>query len=269
MGIKLGNGNYCYAKIDDGPWITYTGVGDILNLTPNPLPDGTHTLIFTEGRDHGYEFFFKGLVLDPGASTLPPAVEPALIEFIGDSISCGFKNSQANVSAYSWIVAEKLNCEHTQIAYPGIAMVTGYGTGSVPCKKGMDDRYFSSRISTFFEWDFNNYTPDIIVINIGTNDRDVQNDTFQNTYTTFLEDIREKFPDTEIFAMKLFDGRWEKEIQASVETRKSAGDNSVHYIDTTGWLKGSGFGDGTHPSDAGHIKAADLLAPILKPYLSK
>jgi hypothetical protein len=32
-----------------------------------------------------------------------------------------------NVSDYAWICAGSLNSEHTQIAFPGIALVDGYG----------------------------------------------------------------------------------------------------------------------------------------------
>jgi lysophospholipase L1-like esterase len=37
----------------------------------------------------------------------------------------------------------------------------------------------------------------------------------------------------------------------------------VYYVDTTGWLASSDFTDGTHPTDAGHQKIADHLAPII------
>ena len=55
---------------------------------------------------------------------------------------------------------------------------------------------------------------------------------------------------------------------AAVKSRNDAGDPAVHYIDTTGWLtETDDFTDHTHPSIAGHIKAARHLTEILAPYL--
>jgi len=41
-----------------------------------------------------------------------------------------------------------------------------------------------------------------------------------------------------------------------------------HYINTTNWLSAGDYVDGLHPSVSGHIKAANLLKPILAPYIS-
>ena len=57
------------------------------------------------------------------------------------------------------------------------------------------------------------------------------------------------------------------ETQAAVTTRTGAGDAKVHYVDTTGWLVSADYTDGTHPSDASHVKITSMLMPILGPYL--
>src|SRR5262249_39400026 len=125
--IKLGVASDYYAKIDGGPWVTLTNASGTVNLTPSPLTNGIHSLSVAQGKDHAYVFNFQGLALDAGATTLPPDMGMHLIEFIGDSITCGYTDPQANVSDYGWVCAEALNCEHTQIAFPGIALVNGYG----------------------------------------------------------------------------------------------------------------------------------------------
>ncbi len=38
-----------------------------------------------------------------------------------------------------------------------------------------------------------------------------------------------------------------------------------NHIDTTGWLGKSDFVDGVHPTEAGHMKVAQRLAPLLRP----
>jgi hypothetical protein len=57
-------------------------------------------------------------------------------------------------------------------------------------------------------------------------------------------------------------------VVAAVNARINAGDAKLHYIDTNGWLTTADYTDGLHPSVSGHIKAANLLQPILAPYLT-
>lgn len=56
-----------------------------INLTPEPLPPGRHTLLLASAGQNE-ELIFRGLVLDPGAVTQPVPAR-TLIEFIGDSIT--------------------------------------------------------------------------------------------------------------------------------------------------------------------------------------
>jgi len=265
--IVLGNTSNFYFKIDNGAWTTVANATGTVNLTPTPLVNGTHTLSVAQGKDYDYLFNFRGLIFDPGATTGTPSVSANLIEFVGDSITAGYTDPQADVSDYAWVSSEALNCEHTQIAYPGVNLTSGY-TGA-----GMDAQYFKEQSFNYPSspaWDFSRYTAKAVVINLGTNDVNnrVPGTVFQNTYATFLAHVRTEYPNADIFAMRTFLGGMESETQASVMARNMAGDGRVHYVDTTGWLTGSDYNDGVHPSVSGHIKAANLLEPILSYYLS-
>jgi lysophospholipase L1-like esterase len=266
--IKLGNKSNYYARIDDGPWTSYLNASGTLDLTPEPLTAGLHTLSVAQGKDYNYVFSFQGLLLDAGTKTLKPVVYPYLIEYIGDSITAGYTDPQADVSDYAWTCSENLRCEHTQIAYPGINIVSGYSNA------GMSEQYFkqgSLAYPTSPPWDFSIYTPNIIVINLGTNDTNhkIPDSLFQVVYTDFLTNIRNKLPKVEIFVMKTFAGTKAVATSSAVAARNKAGDTHIHYIDTTGWLtRGTDdYTDNTHPSVNGHIKVAKLLQPILQPYL--
>ena len=271
--MKVGvNTNY-YVKIDNGPWVSYIGVTGTVNLTPTPLASGTHTLAVAQGKDYSYVFNFQGLVLDPGATTSAPSVGTDIIEWIGDSITSGYRDSQADVSDYAWVASEALNAEHTQIAYPGIALVTGYGVNAD--KTGMDAQYFKLQSLAYPsspDWDFSRYTPKIIVVNLGTNDNTshAPDSTFQRVYTTFLANVRAKFANAQIFVLRTFAGVKSTPTAAAVAARHAAGDSKVLYINTNGWLTpgSSDFVDGLHPSDSGHMKVAARLQPILAPYLT-
>jgi len=268
--VKLGNTNSFYAKIDNGNWITYANVGGQVNLTPIPLPSGLHSVSVAEGQDYNYLFNFKGLTFDAGAATSLPVVASNLIEFVGDSITAGYGDPQSDVSDYGWVCAENLHCEHTQIAYPGIALVNFYGYNAITT--GMDIDYFKEQNQSYLSsppWPFTNYTANLVVINLGQNDygSSVPNSIFQKDYTNFLRNIRSVFPKADIFPMLPFSGVYASQILAAVTARNSAGDGHVHYIDTTGWLTNGDFIDGLHPTQNGQIKAAARLDVVLAPYV--
>jgi len=272
VGVKFGRASNYYYKIDNGAWTTLSNANGIVNLTPTPLAAGVHSLSVAQGKDYDYVFNFQGLVLDAGATTSLPTVSDTLIEFIGDSITTGYTDPQANVSDYAWVCAEKLNAEHTQIAYPGVNLVSGYsGTG-------MDSHYFKSQSLNYPaspDWNFTSYSPKIVVVNLGQNDigaNGVPLNVYQSSYTTFLTNIRAKHPDAEIFAMRVLLGFGAAQVQAAVNARIAAGDTKVHYVDTTGWITSGTSdytpGDGVHPSATGQIKIANRLKFILAPYVA-
>ncbi|MBS0030246.1 GDSL-type esterase/lipase family protein [Chitinophaga sp. 22321] len=266
--IRVGNATNYFAKIDNGPWVSYLNASGTINLTSVALSPGMHTISVAQGKDYNYLFGFQGFVLDPGATTSVPAASGRLIEWIGDSITAGYTDAQANVSGYPWVCSELLGTEHTQIAYPGITLVSGYAT-----QGSMEVQYFKLQNSSYTNspgWDFTRYTPRIVVINLGTNDnnKQVPDAQFQSAYISFLANVRTKFPQAEIFVLRTFIGVKTVPTAAAVNARIAAGDNKLHYINTSGWLSTADYTDGLHPSVAGNIKAANLIKPILAPYLN-
>lgn len=266
--LLVGDTSSFYAKIDGGPWVSFANAGGTIDLTPEPLPAGSHSLSVTQGANYDYTFEFQGLIFDEVAQTSPPQTSEYLIEFVGDSITAGYMDPQEDVSDYAWVCAENLGVEHTQIAYPGENLVSGY---SGP---GMDAYYFDAQSFNDLSptpWNFAQYTANAVVINLGTNDagNGVPDDVFQASYTSFLQNIRTKFPQADLFALETFAGLNSAPTQAAVNARNAAGDSKVHYISTTGWLTPVvDFVDGTHPTENGHIKAANLLQPILAPFVN-
>jgi len=265
-----------FMAIIDGVANTYWDASGTINLTSTPLASGTHSLKII-AKFQNVELPFQGLVLDAGATTVRPDTLP-LVEFVGDSITAGETTTDYAVSDYAWITGERIGADHTQIAYPGITLSDGYhySNNTFP---GLESLYFklwqANRCPDVActgnpAWNFANYTAKLVVVNIGTNDSNnsVPATTFQSRYTTFLQNIRAKYPNADIFSLRTFGGYYQNETQAAVNARLSAGDAKVHYVDTTGWLTAPGdFTDGLHPNDAGHVKVSNRLLPVLLPYL--
>jgi lysophospholipase L1-like esterase len=257
--IKLAEGTTLNVGIDGAvPRVVNAGAGETA-LNSAPLRPGRHTLL-VGGAAQNQEVQFEGLTLDPGAATFAVSAQP-LIEFIGDSITAG------GAGNYAWLTGEALGCDHTQIAFSGVALTSGYGYSR---KVGQDTQYF--RLKNYnhasdtppVPWDFS-YTPQIVVINLGQNDQcgAEPGAVMTASYTSFLKHLRATYPQTQIVALRTFSGPYAASIQQAAETVRAGGDARVHYIDTTGWLAPTDCRDGVHPNVLGNVKVARRLAPLL------
>ena len=264
VGVKVDEHKTLDFAIDDGPIQTATGGPGVIPLRLPVSSANSHSLLV--GATGGGGWKFQGLVLAAGGTTHVPAPRP-LIEFIGDSITCGSPQPIEAAGNYSWLTAEAMGCDHTQIAWPGRALTTGFGCQDD--KAGLDVQYFQE--NCFYDrpkmpWDFSAYTPEIVVINLGQNDqcgREPEAD-FLASYLSFVVNIRAKFPQARIVAMRPFSGSFAASIAKAVETLNARGDAAVHYVDTAGWLEPGDFYDGVHPNVAGHVKVADRLTRLLR-----
>ncbi|GAA2575130.1 SGNH/GDSL hydrolase family protein [Winogradskya consettensis] len=263
--LKQRNTISFWASIDGGVFTAYSNVSGTVNLTPAALAAGNHTLIVSYRQVAGSytgDAVFQGLTLDAGATTFKAPARTKLIEFIGDSITAGTTSTKLAVTDYAFVTGERLGADHTQIAIGGMCL-----SETTDACWAHETRYWMSsggQVGTD-QWNFARYTPTAVVINLGTNDKShgVTGAVFQAKYTTFLQQIRAKFPNAKLVALRTFIGRYAVETQAAVQARKNAGDTNVVYVDTTGWLPSDGLSDSVHPNDKGHQAIADKLTPLL------
>ncbi len=267
--IKLGGTVSIFVSLDNKTDVLYAKASGTVNLTPTPLAAGTHTIRVATYSEHD-SLNFEGFLFDAGAKTSAPVISSKLVEFVGDSITAGATTTKHALSDYAWLVGEQLKVEHTQIAQGGICL-----TDSVLCTStgiGMSSQFFKMQTIYFPNspaWDFSRYQANEVVINLGTNDNGyhVPDATFQSTYVTFIQKIRAKYASATILALRPFKGAKAASILKVVQTVNAAGDRNVHYIDTTGWITSADTNDGLHPSDAGHVKIATHLKPIVASFL--
>lgn len=141
------------------------------------------------------------------------------LEFIGDSITCGFGNmvNDADRMFYSadengWmahpaVAARALKADFSVISCSGIAVTEGIGKFAYALPPMKHYYPYRDRMAQELEgeipnpalWDFQNHVPDVIVLNLGTNDAtviDLNGDTqagiakFEKDYDEFLEMLR-------------------------------------------------------------------------------
>ncbi|NUT05979.1 MAG: carbohydrate-binding protein [Hamadaea sp.] len=267
--LKQRNTIDLYYSIDGRPDIYLQNVQGTVNLTPAPLSAGNHTLRVSyrvvAGSYRG-DAVFQGLVLDPGASTLPAEPARGMVEFVGDSITVGTTTSKNALTAYGWLVGEQLGLDHMQVAQGGACLVSA-ADGCV----GLDRRFVKvSAADGAVDHDFSRYQADVVVINLGTNDvgHSVSTTQFQSAYIGLLQTIRSKYPRAAILALKTFRGRYVPQTQAAVQSVNNAGDGNVFFVDTDGWVPPDGLSDSVHPNDLGHRAIAAKLAPIVAAHLT-
>lgn len=215
------------------------------------------------------------------------------IEFIGDSITCGYGNEANSPSdgfdtawengllTYGYMTAKNLGMEPMITAISGIGLISDY-TGTVGVKEnyllmpevyGNSDTNFEMRrgFDELTPWDFGRNS-DIIVINLGTNDysytgrdEDLQLE-FENAYYKFLGQVRAKNPDAKIICtMGIMGAELYGHIEsAAIRYREDFGDENIYTMKFDYQSEEDGYGSDYHPTAATHRKAAEKLTEFIR-----
>lgn len=218
---------------------------------------------------------FLGFTLTEGGLFMaPPQHQERKIELIGDSISAGSGNEgkdgdpniaehENNSRAYGTLAAQALNAELHTIAVSGIGLTVNYGEERF---NTMKDQY--ELLNPLHEepaWDFTQCIPDVVVINLGTNDNNYAIDPseFVNTYTAFVSRIRVRYPEAHVFmTLGPFQSSPVKEhIFEAFGKIREAGDDKVHcFLFDQANAERDGMGETGHPNVITHALMAEQLA---------
>ncbi len=195
------NGCYFRAYVDgeeylngDSPYYAVNGEGYI---TLKALPEGAHTIKLVKAT--GYTLAnvdLKSVTLDGTVGETAPANKELFIEFVGDSISCGWGvvgsydgayTAQDATLAYPYMVAEKLGADYSVVALSGQGIIKG--------NPGIANGYkFASPFrSKNAEYGFDRKA-DVVVINADTNDAydRYPEEMYKTALSEFISYVREK-----------------------------------------------------------------------------
>ena len=228
----------------------------------------------------GVQDIYINSYFDEEESIIPCENKKYLIEFIGDSITCGY-GIEAKVSnelfdtgtenfekTYAFISSNILDFDYSVVCYSSVGLIT---PGSKMSQRYAKINYFMNDL----EWNFNETgikKPDIIVINLGTNDREFalsyREDMYSQDYADFLKIVREKNRDAIIICIYGMIGGGDL-FQLITEGIKSSNDKKIYgYLFPEQKIE-DGFGAQLHPNELSNKKWGIQLADIIKNLLKK
>mgnify|MGYP001550259749 CR=1 FL=1 len=230
---------------------------------------------------------FRGFVLNHGARALPwGESHDRRIEFIGDSITCGygvevddpklhFEPATENYClGYSALAAKQLDADTLVVARSGIGILRNYDGPRDGSKDAMPQIY----PHTFYlqaqpEWDFNRFTPDVVCVNLGTNDfstTGVNVEKFVASYVDFGTMLLKRYPHAQLLILQ---GPMDtgKALRAALDRvvgqLHAQASERVHFLALSP-MGSAGYGADSHPNRAqSEINSAELttyLSDLMK-----
>ena len=292
LDVKLHDyGTNQFAVVIDGraPAVLATSkTTDMYSVASNLLP-GPHTVLITKRTESHFGVAqFLGLVPKGGVLLASPPPLARRIEYIGDSITCGYgdlgssalchftPDTEDETSAYGALAAAQLNAQHIAIAYSGIGM---YRNGGGDTANTMPTRYQRTLADDpTSAWTFNTPPPHVVVINLATNDfgRGDPGPPFQHAYAAFLRQLRGRYPDAYVICSlspMLSDGyppgimartKAATYIKGAVQHRIAAGDARVSYFEFDEQRAAGGYGCDYHPNAKTQQLMAAKLVPVIR-----
>ncbi len=122
-----------------------------------------------------------------------------------------------------------------------------------------------------YEWDHSSFDPDIITINLGTNDTSLEMfdvDLFEAKYNEFLDHLRDIHPNSKIVVLNgpMLNGEY-LDIMKGALDRVAQGRENVYRFDFSPCTGELGYGADFHPSRAQSVKTATELIEYLQTIL--
>ena len=216
------------------------------------------------------------------------------IEFIGDSITCGygvddpvkehhFKTStEDSTKTYAFKTAQALNADWSFVSVSGWGIISGYTGNGEKNPDSVIPRIYEklgfSWGNTIFglnpvnvNWNFAAYQPDFVVINLGTNDASYTKNKadrvqeYTDSYVEFLKKVRQKNPKAYIISClgMMGDDLYTAMSQAVSKYSSETGDSRISALRLNPQQMSDTICADWHPSEKTHEKASKQLVDAI------
>lgn len=232
---------------------------------------------------------FEGVKLEDNAELIEPEINNRKIIFFGDSLTCGYGNEENSpyepfsswkenaYMSYSAIAARNLNAEAHLIGYSGKGVAQNSDGTKHNTLPQIYNRVYPD--STDINWNHKLFQPDLICINLGTNDffSGVDLMEFTDSYIGFIIELSKRYPKATFLLLlgPMLNDRLPEnalricrvmieDIILQIQLRGTIKIEMFEMSQQTGEL---GYGSNMHPSVAQHEKNANELIPFVKKYM--
>jgi lysophospholipase L1-like esterase len=200
-----------------------------------------------------------------------PANRDLYIEFLGDSITCGYGNlcasnaenpgnayNQDGTQSFAFLTAQALNADFSMVSCSGVGITNGYRPFTF-------DSFFAKH--SYFRDQTTAYTPsripDLAVINLGTNDRTKGTDTaqYQTDVGELIDQVRAKYgADVPIvWITNMMNDAYYPQLLSAINGKGGA--SAGLYL---ALLNNNRDGGNGHPNLAAHQLASEKLIEFLE-----
>ena len=276
-------------------------------LIADNLSDGSHTVkltLISEGLFVRPEFY--GFEIDNNAKTLKPKKKKLSIEFIGNSITCGygtlaesgdcpFADSTSDfLKTYAAYVSKTLDARRTVVARSGIGIYRNFNDVKEGSQWPMPKIYELDLISSSMDnnnnniqpeqttnkkWDFSSVKkPNIVCIGLGTNDMSVGEYNYEKfllSYMAFVKKVRAHYPSAKIILLNspMLHDKQANDLYTAitnvVDGMRVLGDTRIYRFDFQEQDESLGYGADYHPSAQRQQQMGKYLTTFIKTVVLK
>ena len=249
-----------------------------------PLEEGENTVKLVKLSECANSVLkLDSIEVEQGTTISPTEKQAHSIEFIGDSITCGYgvdgttkesfnvKNENA-AKTYAYLTADAFDSDLSFVSVSGTGVISGYTAGSAKNEDNLAPTYYENNYFSWggndTTWDFAGYQPEAIVINLGTNDNSYTKGDeekcaeFQTEYVNFIKTVRKNNPNSAIIcALGIMGQELYPQVEAAVDAYKAeTGETNVYAFEfNVQNTSANGIGVDWHPSEQSHKDAAAEL----------
>jgi hypothetical protein len=199
-------------RLDNSEFTLETRKDDSVYCIADTLINTTHNLEITRITEwHGGNTVFSGFFIS-GKGLIPVFPRKRKIEFIGNSITCGYGTegkshnehftykTQNCLHTYAAYTAKNLDADFTMVCRSGIGIYQSYGGDK---EFAMPLLYKEVVSGSRRKWDFTKFKPDVVVIELGSNDlsSNVDSAKYTDAYIGFLKELRGYYPAAKIVCL--------------------------------------------------------------------
>eukprot|EP01088_Endostelium_zonatum_P003546 TRINITY_DN14754_c0_g1_i1.p1 TRINITY_DN14754_c0_g1~~TRINITY_DN14754_c0_g1_i1.p1 ORF type:complete len:357 (+),score=45.73 TRINITY_DN14754_c0_g1_i1:51-1121(+) len=281
-----------YNALIDGKFVTIinTTIANKEYLIASGLSHTHHTVVLQKrtealfGVAHFGGFNYQSLTKPKSSIQNSNQLKPRTIEFIGDSITCGFgilghypcgfsASTEDVALSYSYLVSQHFSASLHVESWSGKGLVRNYGDHHTTSLDPFPVYYPRTLANDpHSSWNFTQFTPDAVVINLGTNDYSTQpappQTVYEKGYHTFLDFIWGKYGrQTPMFLVcgPMIGNPCCQYVQNVVASYNGKG---VYYVNLQGIMTPADYGCDGHPNTLGHSKMAALTIPVIGKHMN-